>query len=305
MELEPEMTPIKLKLFLCGCSCPITNFNNSRVISKSIKILTDIIIEFMKSEDNNFILAVKSNTGNYAVDGYNDQVVINKKGKNSTMNSSIQITMKIKTKSQKKIYKPKLFISKTNGNIQISGVVCEDLSDGIIIVKQLIKFINHLHSIHEPGTISEIIDFYPTLLNYSTGIKKKENELIDIIKLQAVLSKYKIDEDEVPVNEKAELFELSNYNENSGFIHTTKGVNLIREIVLRDFKLSFSFDFGCVIAKKGMTKKKYPKVIIFSSGKINIFNCINFNNKRKIEKNINQIFKDNWKDIIYTKESAD
>jgi hypothetical protein len=259
----------------------------------------------MKSELNKFILAVKSNTNNYAVEGYNDQVVINKKGKNSTMNSSIQLTIKIKTKSAKKIYKPKLFISKTNGNIQISGVVCEDLSDGIIIVKQLVKFINYLHSVHEPGIQSEILDFFPTLLNYSTEIKKKPGELVDIIKLQDILTKFKIQNIEPVINEKQELFELSNYNSNEGFIKLTAGVNLIREVMLKDFKLSFSFDFGCAVVKKGSIKKKYPKIIIFSSGKINIFNCINFNNKRKIESIINQIFSENWEDIIYTKKSAD
>lgn len=299
------MEQFKLRLFLCGCSCPISNFNNNRVITKSIKTLTEIIIAFMKSDLNKFILAVKSNTNNYAVEGYNDQVVINKKGKNSTMNSSIQLTIKIKTKSAKKIYKPKLFISKTNGNIQISGVVCEDLSDGIIIVKQLVKFINYLHSIHEPEIQSEILDFFPTLLNYSTEIKKKPGELVDIIKLRDILAKFKIQNVDPVINEKQELFELSNYNSNEGFIKLTAGINLIREVMLKDFKLSFSFDFGCAVVKKGSIKKKYPKIIIFSSGKINIFNCINFNNKRKIETILNQIFVENWDDIIYTKKSAD
>ena len=299
------MEQFKLRLFLCGCSCPISNFNNNRVITKSIKTLTEIIIAFMKSDLNKFILAVKSNTNNYAVEGYNDQVVINKKGKNSTMNSSIQLTIKIKTKSAKKIYKPKLFISKTNGNIQISGVVCEDLSDGIIIVKQLVKFINYLHSIHEPEIQSEILDFFPTLLNYSTEIKKKPGELVDIIKLRDILAKFKIQNVDPVINEKQELFELSNYNSNEGFIKLTAGINLIREVMLKDFKLSFSFDFGCAVVKKGSIKKKYPKIIIFSSGKINIFNCINFNNKRKIETILNQIFVENWDDIIYIKKSAD
>lgn len=299
------MEQFKLRLFLCGCSCPISNFNNNRVITKSIKTLTEIIIAFMKSDLNKFILAVKSNTNNYAVEGYDDQVVINKKGKNSTMNSSIQLTIKIKTKSAKKIYKPKLFISKTNGNIQISGVVCEDLSDGIIIVKQLVKFINYLHSIHEPEIQSEILDFFPTLLNYSTEIRKKPSELVDIIKLQDILTKFKIQNVDPVINEKQELFELSNYNSNEGFIKLTAGINLIREVMLKDFKLSFSFDFGCAVVKKGSVKKKYPKIIIFSSGKINIFNCINFNNKKKIETILNQIFAENWDDIIYIKKSAD
>ncbi len=278
----------KIDLFLATCSGTIEGFDTDTKIGQSLQISSELLepIGRVKAINSNFVHKTQVGFEHLKVKKKQKRAPQKRseQGDGTCLNSSIQLSIQMKNK----MYKPKLFPSK-GGKIQIPGVLKPDLSDGMSVLKALIRYLDKMHAKYEVDTKCTIIDYKPTLLNYKTNVNLEPKQVVDVNILHEHISNMEkkripmcnIDSAEEQFDQQIQLLQP-----------------LIRETKIKEGKLSFKVNLGVKIVKAGKEQLKHPSVIIFQSGKINLLNSVSIYIKNLIYKFIDELFEDKWDEII-------
>ncbi|VVB71253.1 Uncharacterised protein [uncultured archaeon] len=255
----------ELSMFVCTFVCQLSNFSNMK-----IQTILD------KFKLTNSILAINSNYGSLAQDGYSKLCKSKRKRKNmrklqgngTSFNSALEVCVRINSSinpsiiKEKNIYKMKCFPS--SGKAQITGVLLENYDDANAVISEFVDFLklNGYDNI-------EALNKCPNMLNYKTTVNLRENEVIDLMKLYKLILK----------------------------IHDKKP-RLVKE-VKPPFEL-LVVSFGVVVRHPTTHVKKTVRVKIFQKGKINVLGCVCKEHAEKVKRILVQTFTDHWKSLVFT-----
>jgi hypothetical protein len=277
---------------------------------KNLNIRPEEITNIMIKNLHKPVIVVNSNYGHGALPEYSYLIkqpknLKNKKNKpqrrkqgdGSCFSSAVEPIIKISDDNSTKIYKLKCFPSA--GKIQIPGVIKEDYSDGHEV---LIKFVEYLNTLGLGETIS-IVNEKMNMVNYKFELLKDSNNiLVNLMSLAYYLQmmedyKYIVNEEQPEIVNEVKNF--MTYKEIIDSWNIIKPPYYAREI---KFPLE---DCGKMSFKMIVLQKRFPRITIFRSGKINILGGVDRDTNIKIYEFLNNLFRENWDKLITFRPEKD
>ncbi len=273
---KPDGIFIPLKLFVCTYVAKLTNLN----------ITPTDFTEIIKNNLNMTVIAVNSNFGHGCMEGSEEYVkhpkekvgLRKRQGDGTCFNSAVEPVISLNPTVVKK-YFIKCF--PTTGEMQIPGVINQDLSDGHEVLLTFVDYLNTLHLSEFPVEIQWEI---PKMLNYKFRlIRNSPRILINLMALATYL--YKL-----------ELTDLLIMKEITGDIKLLPPFK-VKEVkpAIEDIKVSFRFEYN----------DNSPRINIFQEGKINILGCNSISFANDIYEFFKRLFDEYWKSLVCIKPKKD